>query len=139
MSVLDKGEDLVDGDRQQDYGDPKRVWTVIAKGWDVIFSFGVTARTAIIAMMWLKIARELIKPKQDNRDDLGGYLLILDRMEKENEQTFQRRVDTEGDLPRRDSVVDGEDTADRDTQPPRRGGMLRIKSILGRISGNQGE
>jgi hypothetical protein len=86
-----------------------------------------------MAMMWLKIARELVKPKKDNRADLGGYLLILDRMENSNEQGIQGRVDTIGSVFERESVVDGEDTSDGDIQPTKGTGMLRVESLLGRV------
>jgi hypothetical protein len=33
-------------------------------------------------MIWLKMVRELRVPAQDNRDDIGGYLHILDTMVK---------------------------------------------------------
>ena len=137
MSLFETAKKLVDEDRQKDYGNPQKLWSIVAKGWEIIFSFGISARTCIMAMLWLKLARELIKPKKDNRDDLGGYLLILDRLEDNNEQTIQGSMDTEGDLSPRPTVVDGEDTVDRDSEPAERGGLLGVKSILGRISRSQ--
>jgi hypothetical protein len=42
----------------------------------------VTPERCILAMIWLKMVRELRVPAKDNRDDMGGYLHILDMMVK---------------------------------------------------------
>lgn len=62
------------------YGDPSTLWEMVSKGWEVIFRDGVTKERAVMAMIWLKMVRELRKPHKDNIDDMGGYLHILDRM-----------------------------------------------------------
>ena len=61
------------------------MWALVAQGWELIFRVGgVSPRTCILAMLWLKIAREIINPKKDNRDDMEGYAYILHKLEDDN-------------------------------------------------------
>lgn len=82
MSALQEGKRLVEEDRNAYYGDPHTMWTMVQQGWSVLFKDGVTPERCILAMIWLKMVRELRVPAKDNRDDMGGYLHILDMMVK---------------------------------------------------------
>lgn len=67
---------LVDEDRNKDYGDPKVLWTMVAKGWEVIFSKGFGYKNCMFAMVWLKMCRELVIHKEDNGVDALAYMLM---------------------------------------------------------------
>lgn len=79
---------LVDEERDADYGDPKVLWGMVAKGWEVIFADGVDYNKCMFAMMWLKMCRELVKHKEDNGVDTLAYLLMKLRSDDE-QQAFQ--------------------------------------------------
>lgn len=74
---------LVDEDRNADYGDPKVLWAMVAKGWEVIFASGFGYKNCMFAMMWLKMCRELVKHKEDNGLDTLAYLLMKLRNDDE--------------------------------------------------------
>lgn len=80
MSALQEGQRLVEQDRNETYGDPNILWEMVAEGWSQIFGTQIDKERCILAMIWLKTVREVIKPAKDNRDDMGGYLHILDTM-----------------------------------------------------------
>lgn len=77
---------MVEEDRYKDYGDPQILWGIVSKLWCVLFKcFGINQKSAVAAMVMLKLAREMIKSKQDNRDDIEGYAYILGKLEDNNE------------------------------------------------------
>lgn len=63
--------------RQADYGPPLDNWTDVANGWAVIFREGVTAEKCALAMIWMKVCRELNRAKRDNATDIAGYAQVL--------------------------------------------------------------
>ena len=69
---------IVNGDGQQQYGHPRDNFQRIANGWTTIFNTTVTPEQVALAMMWLKITRELHQHKHDNLVDIIGYTLTLD-------------------------------------------------------------
>ena len=78
-SIFDEAQSLVDGDRQDDYGDPVECmdkWATILR---VLYGWDIDAHKAAIAMAQLKIVRETYTRKRDNRVDGAGYLDIADR------------------------------------------------------------
>ena len=81
MQLFSEGKRLVEEDRQKDYGDPKRLWSIVAQFWGLLFQiFGMTPRTCAAAMLLLKVIRELINHKQDNLDDIEGYAYIIGKL-----------------------------------------------------------
>lgn len=78
-SVLDEARALVDGSRQDDYGDPVECMEKWAQCLVILFGWDADAHKASLAMTVLKIVRETNRPKRDNRVDGIGYLDIADR------------------------------------------------------------
>lgn len=78
-SILDEASSLVDGDRQDHYGDPVECMTRWAEILRILYGWDIDAHKASVAMAQLKIVREAYVPKRDNRTDAAGYLEISDR------------------------------------------------------------
>jgi hypothetical protein len=81
-SILDEAQQLIYGDRQQDYGSVTTNFSNIAKGWEVIFRTTVTPEQVGLAMAWVKIARQSNKKKRDNLVDVAGYIGCIEKIEK---------------------------------------------------------
>lgn len=85
MNVLQEADQITSGDRRIDYGHPADEDAKIATGWDVIFSDGVTPQKVPLAMIWLKVCRELNRRKRDNAVDIAGYARTLEMHYEERE------------------------------------------------------
>ena len=72
--VLEKAKELITGDRQQKYGDPKVNFKRIIDGWQLILGHEVTQAQLVQMMVWTKIARLQEDPKHmDSWVDIAGY------------------------------------------------------------------
>lgn len=133
--LFDKAAEMVDEDRWKDYGDPDDVWEAITMGWRVIFAGGVTVKKAHMAMAWMKICRELTKPKYDNAIDGLAYLWMAFKEHENGEckEKLQGSLDTEGSVSAPRTDIGGEVPADGDFESRERERMLRIKRILSRM------
>lgn len=89
MRPIDEASQLIDGDRQADYGDPRANHERIAALWNAYLgqlfnSKGepVEIRAEDVAMLMglVKIGRERYRHKADNITDLIGYALIYERI-----------------------------------------------------------
>lgn len=80
MNILEEADRLTSEDRNSDYGDPGIENQKVAVGWGVIFLDGVTAEKIPLAMIWLKMVRELNKHKRDNLVDIAGYARTREMM-----------------------------------------------------------
>lgn len=80
MTMSEEANQIVYGDREQTYGDPGANLRRIATLWSVIFGVPVTVDQVCLAMVQLKIARELHKPSRDNIVDSHGYLMLMERV-----------------------------------------------------------
>jgi hypothetical protein len=78
-SIFDEAASLVDGVRQEDYGDPVECMDKWAQILRLLYGWDIDAHKASMAMAQLKIVRETYTPKRDNRVDGAGYLDIADR------------------------------------------------------------
>jgi len=86
--VLDKAKMIINGDKQDIYGNPENSFALIADYWNtylysrklVQFAFKLTAKDVAIMMTLFKIAREANQHKLDNLVDAAGYLGILGDM-----------------------------------------------------------
>ena len=78
-SIFEEAASLVNGERQEDYGDPVECMTKWADTLRVLFGWDIDAHKASLAMVQLKIVRETYTPKRDNRVDGVGYWDIADR------------------------------------------------------------
>lgn len=72
-----RGQQLVHGERQQEYGPPEESFLSIAKVWSGILKIDVTKEQVALCMLGLKLVREANLHKQDNLDDIDGYNEIL--------------------------------------------------------------
>jgi len=77
MNILEKANELVNGDRNDAYGHPHEDFSRTARLWSVILDTDVTAEQAALCMAALKISRQCNKPKEDNMVDLAGYAQVV--------------------------------------------------------------
>ena len=82
QNVLEEANGLIYGERESDYGSVTDNFNNIAKGWSVIFGKDVTAEQVGLAMVWLKVARQVNKPKRDNLVDAAGYIGCVDKVQR---------------------------------------------------------
>lgn len=81
--VAKQAAELVSGDRNADYGHPLDDFTKQGLMWEQILGVPVTAEQVALCMVCVKIAREVHRPKGDNRVDGVGYFLTLAMIEDE--------------------------------------------------------
>lgn len=75
--TLDIAANLINGDRQEDYGPPVKNFQDIATGWSVIFGKEIEPHKVALAMDWLKTCRALTSPDHhDSWIDKVGYTAI---------------------------------------------------------------
>lgn len=79
-SILQEAEEIVNGDRQQDYGDMQQSFDNIAKMWSVIAGTEISARQVGLMMISLKVVRDNNKPKRDNVVDIAGYAFCTSKL-----------------------------------------------------------
>lgn len=78
MTVLEEAKQLVDGDRNDFYGDPAIKYRLIAKFWSLLFRTEITPLQVVLAHIAVKLVRESLKHKRDNLVDLAGYARIAE-------------------------------------------------------------
>ena len=79
-TLSDRALELVNGDRQDEYGEPLEHAEKVAATWAAALGWDVDARKFALAMTLLKIVREAHNPKQDSRTDAVGWLEIEQRI-----------------------------------------------------------
>jgi len=84
-TILQEAQDVVYGDRQEDYGSVTQNFTTIAQLWSAVLGIKVSPEQVGLCMIQVKVAREMNKPKRDNLVDICGYAACLEKMEIENE------------------------------------------------------
>ena len=87
MGLTEEAINLVNGERQADYGSPIQNFTIIA---DLMSAAGfrfqdptkglrnIEPKDVPIFMILTKISREVYKHKQDNLTDIAGYIKTLE-------------------------------------------------------------
>lgn len=88
-NILEEANKLVYGNRQADYGSVRANFNNIARGWSVIAKTDIDAEQVGLMMVWVKIARQLHKPKRDNLVDGAGYFATIEKMQKETDETHK--------------------------------------------------
>lgn len=84
-TLSDLALELVDGDRQDAYGEPVEHCEKVAGVWRSMFGWDVDGHKFAIAMAALKLVREANLPKKDSRIDTAGWMEIADRIVTNNE------------------------------------------------------
>lgn len=90
QSILQEAEELIHGDRAKAYGHPSKNFNNIAKGWSVIFGKDITPEQVALAMIWVKVSRQLNTPKRDNLTDIAGYAGTIEMLAQGGEETEQQ-------------------------------------------------
>lgn len=82
MDILEEARSLVDGDRNDAYGDPKLKYRQIADVWSVLLKSRITPEQVVLALCAVKMVRASNRDtfNRDDLVDLCGYALILSRM-----------------------------------------------------------
>lgn len=81
-TILQEADRLINGERAADYGDVTENFERITKGGSVIFGVDITTRQVAHFMIWLKMCRDLNKPKRDNIVDIAGYAGCIEKLKK---------------------------------------------------------
>ena len=79
-TLSDRALELVNGDRQDEYGEPLEHCRKVAAVWAAAFGWDVDARKFALAMNLLKLVREAHCPKEDSRVDAVGWGEIEDQI-----------------------------------------------------------
>jgi hypothetical protein len=86
-TILQQAQDLISGDRNQDYNHPLDNFTRIAELWSIILDHPVTAEDHVLCMMAVKISRLLHTPEHmDSVVDLAGYAGTYEMVLKERKR-----------------------------------------------------
>lgn len=78
-NILTEADKLVNGERAESYGSPRKSFDTVARLWQPILGVSITAEQVALCMIQLKIARELNKHKTDNLVDIAGYAQCLEK------------------------------------------------------------
>lgn len=85
-TVALEAHQMVYGERQDDYGHPREDFTRAAIIWTALLQGKLAEGQYIDAddiarcMIGVKLARDVHSPKRDNRVDMAGYAITLDRL-----------------------------------------------------------
>jgi len=89
-SMLQQADDLINGQRQKDYGDKLRNFTQIAMGMQMVLAAKllpgaiITANDVALLMIQVKIARLAKSPDhKDSQIDVAGYIGCMDKLQNE--------------------------------------------------------
>lgn len=93
MNVLQEADQLINGDRQADYGPPEIDYARTVAIFNAMTGLSLTTEQGIQFMMSVKLAREGWKHKRDNLVDLCGYAACLQRV---HDKTAERIAADEG-------------------------------------------
>jgi hypothetical protein len=85
-NCLETANELVSGDRQNDYGHPIHDFSRTAKIWSAILRVEVTPEQVALCMVGVKLSRECNKHKDDNIIDGCGYFRTLEMVHEYKEK-----------------------------------------------------
>ena len=74
--IIMKAEELINGDRNETYGDARESFDTIAKLWSVYLGVDVTAEQVAAMFVLMKISRQRKSKHMDNWVDIIGYAAL---------------------------------------------------------------
>lgn len=74
--ILDVAKELINGPRNEDYGDAHKNFQDVARLWSVILGKEVTEQEFTLCMIMLKAARLIKTDHQDSWIDICGYAAL---------------------------------------------------------------
>jgi hypothetical protein len=83
MNILEKANENIYGERAKAYGPVSENFHRIAVGWGQIIGTPISERQVGLMMAWLKIARDVNRPMEDNLVDGAGYFGCIGKLEEE--------------------------------------------------------
>lgn len=78
--ILDMAKEIINGERQDQYGNPENSFATIAEYWSIYLTKELSDTDVALMMVLFKIAREAHQHKLDNVVDAAGYLAIYGDM-----------------------------------------------------------
>jgi hypothetical protein len=89
-SILQEAQRLTTQDRQDSYGHPLDDYTRTAGMFNEAFAHKLkekfTPQEMMLAMVLVKLSREIHQPKRDNRTDTCGYMNCIEMSYEEQER-----------------------------------------------------
>ncbi|ATN92183.1 hypothetical protein SEA_TIPSYTHETREX_53 [Mycobacterium phage TipsytheTRex] len=116
MSILTTAEEIINGQRAQDYGDAKENHERIATLWGA-YKRGVefTPEDVAVMMILLKIARFMENGyHQDTVVDIAGYAGVLEKMQLPKEERYLAKAGRKFEFLNEEIPVDVEKVVDDD-------------------------
>lgn len=83
-TILEEAQEILEGDRESDYGDPVANFNRISGIASSILNETITPEQCVVVMMAVKLSREQYKHKRDNLVDLVAYTEIYNRIRELN-------------------------------------------------------
>ena len=81
-TILEEAQEILEGDRESDYGDPVANFNRISGIASSILNETITPEQCVVVMMAVKLSREQYKHKRDNLVDLVAYTEIYNRIKE---------------------------------------------------------
>ena len=88
-SVLAEAEEIINGERREDYGDVVSSFDRIARLWAPVLDTEVSAEQVALCMIQLKITRALHGWQRDSLVDIAGYAGCLEKIRRAREEGTQ--------------------------------------------------
>lgn len=89
--ILDTAQNIINGDRRDDYGSARQSFETIAALWAPVLGREVTAVEVSLCMVGLKVARALAGPeKRDSWIDMCGYAALGGELADEDHKNRAR-------------------------------------------------
>lgn len=92
-SILSEAEEIVNGIRHSDYGDPVESFERIANTASMIAGRDLSPNECCAVLMAVKLVRESFAHKRDNLIDLCGYAYIMNEIKESNKKGEQDEKD----------------------------------------------
>jgi len=99
MTILEKAQLVVDGQRAKEYGDLKKSFLKISNLWEAYLGIPISKLDVAHLMMLLKISRGYHGYKEDSILDIIGYAYCADKIyNKDSAQKEIDLIDDDGEL-----------------------------------------